>query len=503
MRASKNSGPSPLSKTRSFKPLVLAAAAFALLSAAAILFVQVQGTALYYGDAMAHLNIARRIVDGRTLGYHQVGTVWLPLPHLLMLPFVGDNSFWQSGLAGAIPAGLCFVLAGTFLFALLRRLFGLRSAIVGSACLAGNLNLLYLQSTPMTESLFFASALGLLLATVRFAESRSPLDAALAGVAAICGTMTRYEGWFFLPFVALYFLLRGGWRPALLFSCVAGLGPLYWLAHNAVMYSDPLEFYRGLGSALDIAKQGKFSHPGDHNWPVAIRQFLTAAKAVNGWPLAVAGGLGCVIALFSKAYWPVFFLCLSPIFYVMSLHSGGTPIFIPEIYPFSYYNTRYALAALPLLCLGAAALAQRLGRFSSLLLPLSLVWFLFSPVLCFQEATVNSKSRRTWTKEVAELLRSEYRPGQGILMPFGDLTGILTEAGIPIAESIHQGDLVLYESMLKRPDLFLRCDWVIALSADPASYAMAQRPREQWQCVKLILTPYSRVVEVWRRVRTP
>lgn len=496
MRASKNSGPSQL-----FRPLVLVAAAFVLLSAAALLVVQSQGTALFYGDAIAHLNIARRLVDGRTLGYHQLGTVWLPLPHLLMLPWIENQWFWQSGLAGAIPAGVCFVAAGTFLFALLRRLFGLHAAIVGAACFGGNLNLLYLQATPMTESLFFASALGLLLATIRFSDSRRSWDAVLAGLAAICCTLTRYEGWFFLPFVALFFLLRGGWRQALLFSVVSGLGPLYWLAHNAVMYSDPLEFYRGLGSALDIAKQGNFKHPGDHDWPLAIRQFLVAAKAVNGWPLIIAGTGGCLIALFSKSYWPLLFLCLSPIFYIMSLHSGGTPIFVPEIYPFSYYNTRYALSALPLLCLGTAALAQRLGRRSWPLLPLSLVWFVFSPVLCLEEATVNSKSRRTWTHEVAGLLRSEYRPGQGILMPFGDLTGILTEAGIPIAESIHQGDLVLFESALKRPDLFLRCDWVIALSADPASYAMAQRPREQWQCVKLILTPYSRVVEVWRRVR--
>ena len=70
------------------------------------------GYLLYWGDAMAHLNIARRIVDSRTPGYEQIGTVWLPLPHLLMLPFVGDDELWRSGLAGAIPSAVAFVAAG-------------------------------------------------------------------------------------------------------------------------------------------------------------------------------------------------------------------------------------------------------------------------------------------------------------------------------------------------------------------------------------------------------
>ncbi len=80
----------------------LSAAAVALCSSA-------RATLLYYGDAEAHLNIARRIVDSRTPGCDQIGTVWLPLPHLLMLPFVRNDWLWRSGLAGAIPSAICFV----------------------------------------------------------------------------------------------------------------------------------------------------------------------------------------------------------------------------------------------------------------------------------------------------------------------------------------------------------------------------------------------------------
>ncbi len=59
-----------------------------------------RGYMLLYGDAVAHLGIARRILDSRNPGLAQLGGVWLPLPHLLMLPFVQKMEWWQNGLAG-------------------------------------------------------------------------------------------------------------------------------------------------------------------------------------------------------------------------------------------------------------------------------------------------------------------------------------------------------------------------------------------------------------------
>ena len=54
---------------------------------------------LLYGDAVAHLGIARGILDTNTPGLGQLGGVWLPLPHLLMLPFIGRMEWWQDGMA--------------------------------------------------------------------------------------------------------------------------------------------------------------------------------------------------------------------------------------------------------------------------------------------------------------------------------------------------------------------------------------------------------------------
>src|SRR5579872_6942988 len=85
-------------------------------SLVAFLFYFRHGDLLLYGDAVAHINIARRVFDSRTPGLLQLGTVWLPLPHLLMIPFLLGNWMWQTGIGGSIPSLLAyiFVVAGIF-----------------------------------------------------------------------------------------------------------------------------------------------------------------------------------------------------------------------------------------------------------------------------------------------------------------------------------------------------------------------------------------------------
>src|SRR3954470_3702704 len=134
-----------------------AALLLAILSAGAVWFVMQHGYTLYSGDAASHLSIARRVTDSRTPGIDQVGTVWLPLPHLLMIRPAADDQLWRSGLAGAIPSATCFVLGAAFLFAAAKSVFASRAAGAAAASLlALNPNLLYLQSTPMTEPIFLA-----------------------------------------------------------------------------------------------------------------------------------------------------------------------------------------------------------------------------------------------------------------------------------------------------------------------------------------------------------
>jgi hypothetical protein len=78
------------------------------------------GDILLYGDAVAHLNIARRLTDARNPGWEQLGTVWLPLPHLLVAPFVANDWLWRTGVGGSIPSMLAYVLGVVGIYRLVR-----------------------------------------------------------------------------------------------------------------------------------------------------------------------------------------------------------------------------------------------------------------------------------------------------------------------------------------------------------------------------------------------
>ncbi|MBI5281811.1 MAG: glycosyltransferase family 39 protein [Candidatus Solibacter usitatus] len=478
-----------------------------------------QGWTLWYGDAEAHLNIARRILDSRVPGYEQIGTVWLPLPHLLMLPFVQVDALWRSGIGGALPACICFVAGGWLLYLAVRRIFGSEApAAAAAAAYALNPNLLTLQSAPMTEAMWLCFLCGLLYACARFRETRSALDAVLGGVFALCGALTRYEGWFLLPFAALYFFAAGGerrWRGALAFCLVAGLGPLYWIAHNWIFYSNPLEFYNGPWSAQAIYKRsldaGLPRYPGDHDWGAAWQYFRAAAELCLGRPLAWAGMVGLAAVLVKRGWWAALLLAAAPLFYVLSLYTGGTPIYVPQLWPHSLYNTRYGLNALPLACLGLAGLVALMPAKLRGVAAVVVIMAAVSPWIgyprkenwiCWRESQANSAGRRAWTAAAADYLRPRYKPGAGIFMSFGDQTGILRQAGIPLRESLHEGDVPYWDAAAARPDLMLWEEWAIAIQGDRVSQAMwrMRRGPRRYECVRIYAEKDSPAVEIWRGV---
>ena len=499
--------------------IVAVLAGLIALSAATTALVYRFGWTLYYGDAEAHLNIARRILDTRTPDYDQIGTVWLPFPHLITLALVGNDRLWRTGLAGAIPSSACFAVAGVFLFAAMRgatRSFAAALASLGIFAL--NPNLLYLQATPMTEPVSLAALMALLYFSVRFRETQGFGAVVGAGVASLAASMTRYEGWFVIPFAAAYFLLvarRHKIVTALLFAGIAALGPLYWLGHNWFVYSNALEFFNGPYSAAGIYRralaQNVRPYPGDHDWRKAWLFFRTAARMCAGWGAVVAGAAGAIVAMWKRVLWPVLFAALLPIFYLWSMHSGGTPIHIPELWFGSYYNTRYGLAALPLVAIAGGCLALAASRrlrpyFASAIVAVALLPWLIQPRpdawVCWKESQVNSEARRAWTKDAAGFLAAHYERGQGIFTSFGDLTGIFREADIPLRDTLHQGNVLEWMSAQQRPDLFLRQRWAVAIAGDEVATAVQQatlKSGPRYHLVRTITVPRAPVIEIYKR----
>jgi hypothetical protein len=157
------------------------------------------GLSTVHYDAKAHLVVARRIVDSAAPGYAQMGAHWLPLIHLLYLPFVALDSQYHSAFLPSLISVLALVLSAWLTYRIALRLTGsIFAGWCAASALLANQNLLFLQSAPLTEPVFLALVLlamdGLSAWRAQGAYATPCLPALWMALAALC----RYEGWLFL-----------------------------------------------------------------------------------------------------------------------------------------------------------------------------------------------------------------------------------------------------------------------------------------------------------------
>ncbi len=469
---------------------------------------------LLYGDAVAHLHIARRILDSRTPGFRQLGSVWLPLPHLLLLPFVQKMSWWQSGVAGALPSMLCYAAACAGLLRLARMFLRPVVAWLAVAFFALNPGLLYFSTTAMTEPLFLAEIVWAALLIALFARRSAAgetqrLGRLLLGAALVlvCAVYTRYDGWIYtaaawcvLTFAVmrrrnLRERLTGIW---LLGTVLVVIAPLVWIAYNARQFHDPLDFMRGPYSARAIevrtSPPGSGHYPGYHNLRIAGLYFLKAAEL--GATAQPAANLLLVLTLGGSALlWlrrrtgselsAAMLLWVPLPFYAYSVAYGSVPIFIPLWFPHSWYNTRYGMEMLPAFALfstasleGLMAWRPRWSRWlmagAVALLLANLVALLRARPLVFQEAVANSRGRIPFEEALAQGLRT-LPAGSTLLMVTSEHIGAVQQAGIPLRQIINEGDYYAWQPALAAPARGTR--YVVALDGDAVAQAIQRRPQ--------------------------
>ena len=510
------------------------------VSVFSFLFYFQRGDVLLYGDAVAHINIARRVFDSKTPGLLQLGTVWLPLPHLLMIPFLLSNEMWRRGVGGSIPSMVAYVFGVIGMFRLVRGALwrdvqpdrpASLAAWTAAVVFAANPNLIYMQTTAMGESFYLAL---FIWAVVYFSEymrgdAKSLTKCGLC-IAAAC--LTRYDGWFLAVAIAatlLVFTFLGGnirgqtastfptsRAQALKFVLIAAAAPALWLAYNGIVYRNPLEFANGPYSAKAIERKtqnsGNQGHPGSGNPFTAGMYFLKSAElnaAENEWlqrawiAFAIAGMMTAafrhrqpgVALMVSLGHWlPLMFLLVPVPFYALSVAYGGVPIFLPAWWPFSYYNVRYGLQLLPAFAVGLAILVHLALRSEGwnlrwrvacvlsvfLLVISSYVSIWRDTPVSLKEPQVNMRTRNQLETQVTIWLR-KLPPDSTLLMYLGDHVGALQQAGIPLKRVINEGNHRTWKQPADPNGL-----WEHAL-ADPAHYAdyvVAFEGDDVWQAVQ-------------------
>ena len=151
------------------------------------------GLTLSHYDARAHLVVARRVLDSLMPGWQQIGAVWLPCPHLLNMLPVQVDAWYRSG-ASAIAISVLSDGDRRVGAASLHRIHRIAvAAVAGATLIVANPNVLYLQSTPMTEPLLFGTTMLAVALTApmggRSRRARVPPKRGRVAIVAAC--MTR------------------------------------------------------------------------------------------------------------------------------------------------------------------------------------------------------------------------------------------------------------------------------------------------------------------------
>lgn len=214
---------------------------------------------LSYNDARSHLDIGRRVVEGLKPGLAQIGSVWLPLNHLLMVPTIWNDFMWHTGLSGAIISMISFVGTGILVYLFLKELkASMLARIMGVFVFVANINILYLQSTAMTELLLLFTMTAGVYELFMWQKEKSLLRLIKASFWIMLATLVRYDGWFLFLYAGLLVLILA-WRrkknfaiaegTAFFYTTLAGVGIALWLLWNLLIFKDPLYFALGPFSA--------------------------------------------------------------------------------------------------------------------------------------------------------------------------------------------------------------------------------------------------------------
>jgi len=493
-----------------------------LISVGSFFYFYAQGMTNVYGDGIARLNIARKVVDhpddSLWQQYIQTGSPWLPLQTFLMLPLVANDWMWRTGIAGSIVSMLFYIIGAVSLYLHAKILYRkedstYRAALpwMVAAIFLLNPSIIYMQATPKTELVFMGALAASLCALQFWIVDRSVKRLIIAAFVMTLTTLTRYEAW---PVAALSVgivailtqaNLSGRIRNTLIFGSIVSIGPIYWLWHNWAIYGNALEFLTGPYSARAIYLQKQatlgWAKIFINNGSLSLLLMLFTVAVLAG-PLlllpAIPGQLRLVfkrrLAIIESA--PAFLLALPFCFHVFSVYRGEMQMF--PLSAFGLLNIRYGLLHLLAVAMFAPAVAPWLGRIGRVK-AVALVSLIFaaqyglllsegmSHIAIYQEAFRNGVVARTARDQarLAAMLR-ENPPRSMILMHTGALGPLVSQGNLKFCNIIHEGSIRWHSVTDRIPD---DVETVIVQAGDPldqklrASASLSKQLSEDFRLV--------------------
>jgi hypothetical protein len=449
----------------------------ALLGAVAASHYSQAGLTLAHYDAKAHLVVARRILDSITPNWEQIGAVWLPLPHLINLLPTQLDFFYRTGLFAIALSIACHAVGAGAIAATILALTSSRAgAITGATLFALNPNVLYLQSTPMTEPLLFALVLLQIYFFSRWLDGDLRVPTA-AGWVTVLACLTRYEAW---PITAACFVTSAfaWWRRG---QPLRALLPVYarlavyptltviafmifsritvgeWFVSGGFFVPDPTVQGQP-GVVMQKITEGAIALGG--RWLVRFGMVATAVVAVLALAAPARSAMLIALSVFAAVALPV------------SAYLSGHP-----------FRDRYQI---PLIVANAVAVGIGVGllRRPGLIVAPVVIALVLIEAQPFDDAApmvreAQLDQRAAGRQQVTACLRERYRGG-AVMASMGALGHYMHEmsaAGFNIRDFLHEGNGPVWDSAFTRGPAPL-VEWVLIEEEAEGGDAIVTRARQ-------------------------
>ncbi len=441
------------------------------------------GSALAYNDARSHLDISRRVVEGLKPGFAQIGSVWLPLPHVLMIPTIWNDFMWHTGLAGASISMISFVITGILVYVFLKRLgASLFARFFGVFLFAANINILYLQSTPMTELLLLATMTAGVYFLTSWHANNKLNNLILAAFFIMLSTLSRYDGWFLFLTAAGLVTLQSirrktkGIDGVFLFFCtLGGLGVVLWFLWNLLIFKDP--FYFAFGPFSAHAQQALIESAGQlltkGNILLSTKIYFYALLYSTYTIPAIMAIFGSIaVFLDKKIKQEVRFACvaalLSPLAYnILALYLGHSVLFVSGISGNTWFNVRYGVMLIPSFAILSAYLLDRVKNLkfvvAGILVFVLVFAFINHDAVTIDDARVGASQKNV--TEVSGYLSQHVNKEEGfVLISAASHDAIIFSSGLPMKRFIHEGTGKYWDNAIENPDKWAK--WIILRTND-------------------------------------
>ena len=478
-----------------------------ILSVSLFFYYLENGLGLKYNDARSHLDIGRRVVEGLKPGLAQIGSVWLPLPHFLMIPTIGNDLFWHSGLSGALQSMVSFVATGILIYLYLKKLdigiFGRAFAIL---IFVANINVLYLQSTAMTELLLLATMTAGTYYLMLWCKDDKLLDLIKSAFWIMISTTVRYDGWFLFLFTAAIIAFnvyrKRGYKETegvvILFATLAGFGIALWFLWNILIFKDP--FYFAFGPFSAQAQQQQIYEAGElftkGNLFLSTKAYLYALLYNTYTYVSIVGLFGAVAFWLNKKIKGevrvATLALIAPLFFnVLALYLGHSVLFVQGVMGDTWFNVRYGIMLMPSIAIFSGYLIDRFKGFRWVILGLFALVTFFAFVnrdaVTIDDALIGSSGKNV--AEVSGWLKNNVTNQKGfVLISVASHDAIIFSSGLPMKRFIHEGTGNYWKLATGNPKKW--ATWIVMRTHDPNDMSFREIRNTDWETAYTLINHY-------------